>query len=223
MPNIAVVLSGCGFLDGAEIHESVCVLLNLSRHGAQVSAFAPDAPQAHVVCHLKSHPAHAESRNCLVEAARLTRGSIKPLHALHPEQFDALVLPGGFGVAKNLCDFAFTGANMNVDPDIERVLRGFRDAGKPIGLCCIAPILAARLFPGALLTLGTASEASHAAEHMGARHQESAVDEIVFDDANNLITVPAYMFGDAPIHLVEAGIAKLIDKVLERTAVAAHA
>jgi len=215
MTKVAVVLSGCGFLDGAEVHESVCALLNLSRRGAEVECFAPDAPQAHVVDHAKGQPVEGESRNVLAEAARITRGNVKPLSALHPEEFDALVMPGGFGVAKNLCDFAFSGAGMNVDPDIERVITGFRKSEKPLGLCCISPILGAKLIPGATLTLGETSEASHAAERMGATHQECPVDQIVVDKAHSLVTTPAYMYGDAPIHEVEAGIAKLVDKTLD--------
>jgi len=215
MTKVAVVLSGCGFLDGAEIHESVCVLLNLSRRGARVSCFAPDAPQAHVVDHAKGHVAENESRNTMAEAARITRGDIKPLCSLHAEDFDALVMPGGFGVAKNLCDFAFNGAGMHVEPEVERIITGFRSAEKPIGLCCIAPILAAKLIPGATLTLGAPSEATHAAEHLGATHVEAPVTEIVIDEANRLVTTPAYMYGDAPIHEVETGIAALVEKTLE--------
>lgn len=218
MTKVAVVLSGCGFLDGAEIHESVCALLNLSRHGAEVSCFAPDEPQAHVVDHSKAHAADGESRNAMAEAARISRGDIHPLCSLHASDFDALVMPGGFGVAKNLCDFAFSGAGMNVEPQIERVIGEFHSAGKPMGLCCIAPILAAKLIPGAALTLGAPSEASHAAESMGAKHIERPVHEIVVDDSNRLVTTPAYMYGDAAICDVEAGIAKLVEKTLELAA-----
>ncbi len=218
MAKVAVVLSGCGFLDGAEISEAVCVLLNLSRHGADVSCFAPDGPQAHVVDHGKGKPADGESRNCMAEAARITRGEVSCLSALHPGEFDALVMPGGFGVAKNLCDFAFSGAGMNVEPLIEKAITGFHKVGKPIGLCCIAPILGAKVIPGATLTLGEASEASHAAESMGATHVETPVDEIVVDEGNRLVTTPAYMYGEAPVHKVEAGIAKLVDRTLEMAA-----
>jgi len=217
-PRVAVVLSGCGFLDGAEIHESVSALLNLSRRGAEISCFAPNEPQAHVVDHAKGEPSEGETRNVLAESARIARGQIAPLESIRVQDFDLLVFPGGFGVAKNLCDFAFKGAEMSVKPEVERVIRDFRVAEKPIAMCCIAPILAAATMPGVNLTLGETSDASNAAEALGAKHHERPVDDIVVDEAHRLVTAPAYMYGDAAIHKVEAGIAKMIEKALEMAA-----
>jgi len=222
-PTVAVVLSGCGVNDGSEIHESVSLLLNLSRHGAAVKCFAPDRPQTDVIDHARGEPAQGESRNCMVEAARIARGDIQPLEKLRAADFDAVFFPGGFGAAKNLCDFATRGADMKVVPEVERVLRDFTDAGKPIGMCCIAPIIAARVIDGATITLGDPSDASRVAESFGATHEPRPVNEICVDETNRLVTAPAYMHGDAPIHRVDEGIGKMVEKTLELASAAATA
>ncbi len=223
MTRVALVLSGCGVNDGSEIHESVSVLLNLSRRGAEAQCFAPDQPQMHVINHVSGEPAGGETRNCMVEAARIARGNIKPLEELRAGDYDAVVFPGGFGAAKNLCDFAEKGAELTVLPEVERVIHDFKNAGKPIGMCCIAPIIAAKVLDRPTLTLGGASDASRAAESLGATHEERPVDEIVVDEKNKLVTAPAYMHGDAPVHEVDEGIGKMIEKTLELAGAAAPA
>jgi enhancing lycopene biosynthesis protein 2 len=227
MPRIALVLAGCGVMDGSEIHEAVSALIHLSRLGAQVQCFAPDKLQMHVIDHVKQQPAPGESRNVLTESARIARGNIKPLSALDPDHFDAVVFPGGFGAAKNLCDFATKGAQMTVDPEVENVIKGFHNLAKPIGLCCIAPVIAAKVLgtqnegPGCTVTIGNDPQTAKAIQDMGSHHQQQAVTEACIDEKNNLITAPAYMYGDAPIHQVYEGIGRMIEKVVERAAVAA--
>lgn len=208
----AVILSGCGVFDGSEIHEAVSLLMHLSRAGVEAECFAPDIEQRHVVDHLAGEVAQ-ESRWVLVEAARIARGKVQPLDKLDPAGYDALFVPGGFGAAKNLCSFAFDGAACGVEPSVERALNGFHGAGKPIGMCCIAPVIAARVFEGARITLGGAGEAPEAAEAMGATHVVRPVDEIEVDAERKLVTTPAYMY-DAAIHEVDAGIGKMVAKVL---------
>jgi len=144
---VAVILSGCGVYDGAEIHESVITLLRLDQRGAQVQCFAPNVPQLHVVDHYSGDEMD-DTRNVLVESARIARGKIKDVKELHVGDFDALILPGGFGVAKNLSDFAISGANCTVQPDVLSATQAFVKAGKPVGLMCIAPALAAKIFGG---------------------------------------------------------------------------
>jgi enhancing lycopene biosynthesis protein 2 len=213
---VGVVLSGCGFLDGAEIQEAVCTLLSLDRHGAKLVAVAPDVPQMHVVDHLKGAPADGESRRVLVEAARIVRGQIAPLSTISAGDIDALVFPGGFGAAKNLCTFAVEGRAMRVVPDVERIVREMRGAGKPMGFICIAPVIAARLLgaDGVRLTIGNDPETAAAVESWGARHVECRVDEIAVDQRLEIVSTPAYMLGPwiAP---VAAGIEKLVSAVLE--------
>jgi enhancing lycopene biosynthesis protein 2 len=144
MPNkVALVLSGCGVYDGTEVHEASACLVHLSRGGATVSMFAPDVAQMHVIDHTKGEPL-AQERNVLVESARIARGKVAPLASLNAGDFDAVVFPGGFGAAKNLSDFAVKGPELTLIPDVTRVLTEFHAAQKPIGLCCIAPILAAK-------------------------------------------------------------------------------
>jgi len=216
MSRVAVVLSGCGHLDGSEIHESVVALLALDRAGAEVECFAPDKPQRDVVDHRTGQAVKGESRNVLAEAARIARGKIQDVAAAKAEEFDAVILPGGFGAAKNLSSFAVEGADCDVDPDVERLLRDAHAAGKPIGLICIAPAIAARLFPGVNLTIGSDANTAGALERMGAHHKSCAVDAFVCDEKARVVTCPAYMLGPG-IKDVAAGIEKLVGEVLRLT------
>lgn len=213
---IAVVLAGSGRSDGSEIHESVSVLVHLSRKGWAYRCFAPDAPQAEVVNHATDQVEPGATRHMLAESARISRGDITPLHNLDASTFDALVLPGGFGAAKNLCDFASKGAACSVWPDVSRAITVFHAARKPIGLCCIAPIIAAKVLgtaaggPGCTITLGGESGAAAAARAMGATHQECSVTRACVDRPNRLVTTPAYMH-DAKPHEVFDGIGAMVD------------
>jgi len=213
---IAVVLSGCGVFDGTEIHEAVSVLVHLSRAGASYECFAPDRPQMHVVDHLAGEPVPGETRNVLRESARIARGQIRPLAELRASDFDAVIFPGGFGAAKNLCDFATKGAETTVDPDVERVVCEFHDAGKPVGMCCIAPVIAARVLPGCTVTIGDDPATAEAIAAMGSTHAERPVTEACVDGGFNVVTAPAYMYGDAPVHCVFDGIGAMVRGVLDR-------
>jgi len=217
MPKVAVILSGCGVYDGAEIHESVITLLALDRQGAEVSIFAPNIPQYHVINHLTGQEMN-EKRNVLVESARIARGSIKDLADANIADFDAVIFPGGFGAAKNLCDFAFKGVNCSVNPTVEKfIVEAFR-AKKVLGFICIAPALLARVAAGLdlhpNLTIGTDAETSKAIEHMGACHVSCMVKESVVDEKNKIVSTPAYMLGQS-IGEVAAGIEKLVEKVIQ--------
>jgi len=211
---VAVVLSGCGVYDGAEIHESVLTLLQLEKNAAQVQAFAPDVMQAHVVNHLSGEVVEAEQRNALVESARIMRGNIKPLNEASADDFDALIVPGGFGAAKNLSDFAFAGADLKVNADFLDFARAMHKANKPVGLICIAPAMTAAIFgEGASCTIGNDADTAAAIEKTGAKHIVCSVDGIYVDEANKLVTTPAYMLANS---IVEAatGIGKLVDQVV---------
>ncbi len=213
---VGVVLSGCGFLDGAEIHEATCTLLSLDRRGAKLVAMAPDVEQLHVVDHVKGAPAEGEKRRVLVEAARLVRGRITDLAKVSANDLDALVFPGGFGAAKNLCSFAVEGRNMRVQPEVERLARELRAAGKPQGYICIAPVIAARLFGGERprLTIGDDRDTALAMESWGAEHVACKVEDAVVDERLRLVSTPAYMLGPW-IAAVATGIDKLVSAVLE--------
>lgn len=190
---VAVVLSGCGVFDGAEIHESVLTLLALERLGAAVQCFAPDVTQAHVVNHLSGDVAQGESRNALVEAARIARGDVKPLSQFQAADFDAIALPGGFGVAKNLSTFAFDGAACSVNADLERALKEMVAAGKPIAALCITPAIVAKVLDGAEVTIGSDQDTANAIETMGGKHTQTTHGEVVIDQRYKLVTTPCYM------------------------------
>ncbi|MEN5139974.1 isoprenoid biosynthesis protein ElbB [Pseudomonas sp. LB-090624] len=213
---VAVILSGCGVYDGAEIHESVITLLRLDQRGAQVQCFAPDIAQMHVINHLTGEEM-AESRNVLVESARIARGEVKDVREAKVEEFDALIVPGGFGAAKNLSNFAVEGANCSVNPDVLQLAEAFAAACKPVGLICISPALAAKIYgPGVVCTIGSDADTAAAVEKMGGTHEVCDVHDIVEDTQRKLVTTPAYMEAKS-ISEAAGGIYKLVDRVLELT------
>jgi enhancing lycopene biosynthesis protein 2 len=217
MKTVGVILAGCGFLDGAEIQESVLTLLALDRAGARVVSAAPDVDQMHVVNHLTGDVAPGAPRNVLVESARIVRGKIRDVATLRADEIDALILPGGYGAAKNLCDFAVAGAGAKVHPEVARVIREVHAQRKPLGFICIAPALAAAVFSGTgvkpRLTIGTDDETASALVKMGAEHENRSVEEITFDDTNRIVSTPAYMLANG-IAEAAKGIDRLVEKVL---------
>lgn len=216
MKKVAVILSGCGVFDGAEIHESVLVLLALDRANAQIVCAAPNVAQHHVVNHLTKAPEAGEQRNVLVESARIARGNILPLDQLKVTEVDAVILPGGFGAAKNLCNFALAGENFAVNDQVARVLQEAHKLGKPIGFVCIAPAIAAKLFGGEKVefTIGNDEGTAKALSGGGAKHVSCNVYNMVVDRRLKVVTTPAYMLANR-ITEAEAGINKLVQAVLE--------
>lgn len=212
---IAVVLAGCGFLDGSEIHESVTTLLHIYKNGAEARCYAPNISQKTVTNHF-TKDAMSESRNVLVEAARIARGDILPLTELKTGDADALIFPGGYGAALNLCDFAQKGTESTVEPQVERVIREFYAAKKPLGFICIAPSFAAKVLGphGVELTIGTDAATAQKLERMGARHVAKKADEIHVDEKNRVVSTPAYMLAKN-IAEVDAGVSKLVSQVLK--------
>jgi enhancing lycopene biosynthesis protein 2 len=214
MKRVGVVLSGCGVFDGAEIHESVLTLLALDRAGAQVHFFAPDKPQMHVINHLTGEES-SESRNVLVESARIARGNIKPLSQADAGELDALIVPGGFGAAKNLSSFATQGAECSVDAELQRLVQQMHQAGKPLGFICIAPALLTKLLGvHTRLTIGNDPDTAEAIDAMGGEHVVCPVDDIVVDLDQKVVTTPAYMLANS-IGEAAQGIEKLVARVLE--------
>lgn len=213
---VAVILSGCGVYDGAEIHESVITLLRLDQRGAHTQCFAPNVAQMHVINHLTGEEM-PESRNVLVESARIARGEVKDIREANVEDFDALIVPGGFGAAKNLSDFAVKGAECTVQPDVLALAEAFAEASKPVGLMCISPAMAAKIYgPGVICTIGNDADTATVVNKMGATHQECDVSDIVEDKARKLVSTPAYMLAQS-ISEAASGINKMVDRVLELT------
>jgi len=209
---IAVILAGCGVYDGSEIHEAVLTLLAIDKSGSTYECFAPDVNQYHVVDHLNGK-ATKESRNVLTEAARIARGDIKKLSQLDLNQFDAIVFPGGFGVAKNLSTYAIDGEDCLVNPDIEKIIVAAHQAKLPIGAMCIAPVVIARVLETGTLTIGNDIETATAIENMGATHLQTSGYEIVVDNENRIVTTPCYML-NSPISVIAKGTKKLIKALL---------
>ena len=213
---IAVILSGCGVYDGAEIQESVITLLRLGQRGCEVQCFAPDIAQMHVINHLTGEEM-AESRNVLVESARIARGDVQDIAQANADDFDALIVPGGFGAAKNLSNFATQGAGCTLDPQVQALAEAFAEARKPVGLICISPALAAKIYgPGVTCTIGNDADTAQAIDKMGGTHEECEVTDIVEDTARKLVSTPAYMRAKT-IGEAAAGINKLVDRVIELT------
>lgn len=212
---IGVVLSGCGVYDGAEIHESVITLLALDRQGVDAVMMAPDVPQMHVVNHLSGEVVEGAERNVLVESARIARGEIRDLGEIAADELDGLILPGGFGAAKNLCDFAVKGAECSVNPDVARLVRDVHAQGKPVAAVCIAPALLAQVLgdEGPELTIGSDADTANALESMGAKHIACVVKDFVVDKDKKLITTPAYMIGQR-ISEVAEGIERAVAELV---------
>lgn len=217
MKKIAVVFSGSGVFDGGEIHESVITLLALDRQGADVHIFAPNIDQMHVINHLTQQPTE-EKRNVLVESARMARGKIKDLAEANVDDFDGIIFPGGFGVAKNFSDFAVKGPDCHVNQTVEKFVSDGFKAGKVMGFICIAPALCARI-AGNLnlkptLTIGMDKGTAATVESLGAHHVNCSVSDIVVDEENKIVSTPAYMLAQR-IGEAADGIEKLVAKVIE--------
>uniref|UniRef100_A8GJZ5 Glyoxalase n=1 Tax=Serratia proteamaculans (strain 568) TaxID=399741 RepID=A8GJZ5_SERP5 len=216
MKNVGVVLSGCGVYDGSEIHEAVLTLLALDRAGAQAVCFAPDTPQLHVINHL-SGDVVPENRNVLVESARIARGRVQPLSQADASQLDALIVPGGFGAAKNLSSFASEGAECWIDKDLAKLTQQMHKANKPIGFMCIAPALLPKLLDQQVrLTIGNDPDLGEVIDAMGGEPVICPVDDIVVDIENKVVTTPAYMLAKS-IAEAASGIDKLVSRVLDLT------
>lgn len=213
MKKVGVILSGCGVYDGSEIHEATITLLAIARSGAQAVCFAPDKRQFDVVDHL-SGEAMGESRNVLIESARIARGDVRPLASAQAEELDALIVPGGFGAAKNLSNFATQGAACEVDAHLKALAQAMHLAGKPLGFMCIAPAMLPKIFDFPLrITIGTDIDTAEVLEEMGAEHVPCPVDDIVVDEDNKVVTTPAYMLAQNIAEAAE-GIEKLVARVL---------
>ena len=216
MKNVGVVLSGCGVYDGTEIHEAVLTLLALDRAGAQAVCFAPDKPQLHVINHLSGDEV-PEFRNVLVESARIARGKVQPLSQADASQLDALIVPGGFGAAKNLSSFASEGAECWIDKDLAKLTQQMHKANKPIGFMCIAPALLPKLLDQQVrLTIGNDPDLGEVIDAMGGEPVICPVDDIVVDVDNKVVTTPAYMLAKS-IGEAASGIDKLVSRVLDLT------
>jgi len=211
---IGVLLSGCGVFDGAEIHEAVLTLLFLDRAEVNIRCMAPDVDQLHVVNHLTQQEMD-EKRNVLVESARIARGDIQNIADVQAADIDGLIIPGGFGAAKNLSDFAVKGPESEVHPEVQRLLSEMVDAAKPVGAICIAPATLVRALPQRKprVTIGNDMGTAAAIGTMGGVHIDCSVDEVCVDEANRIVTTPAYMLGPG-IKDVAVGIENLIEKVL---------
>ena len=217
MAKVGVILSGCGVYDGSEIHEAVITLLALNRAGAEVVSMAPNMEQA-VVNHLTGEPVEGASRNVLEESARIVRGEISDIANVNAAELDALFIPGGFGAAKNLCNFAFKGPDCEVHPEVARLIKEVVAAKKPLAAVCIAPALIAkvlgdnRMYPQ--VTIGTDEGTAEALSSMGATHLSCPVNEFVIDKENKIITSPAYMLASNISEAAE-GIEKTVNALME--------
>jgi enhancing lycopene biosynthesis protein 2 len=214
--NFAVILSGCGHQDGTEIHEATLTLWAIHKNGAEFQCFAPDIKQHHVLNHITGQEMD-EHRNVLIESARIARGKIKPLSAFSADSVDALVIPGGFGAAKNLSSYAFDGPECAVNPDVAKAVKAMHAVGKPIGALCIAPVILAKVLGNVTLTIGQDSGTAEALAAMGARHTPTLYGETAVDQQNKIVTTPCYML-NSRVDQIGEGADNLIRTMLEMMA-----
>jgi len=213
MTKFAVVLSGSGVFDGSEIHEATLSLLAIAEAGAEYEIFAPDIMQHHVINHITGEEMD-ETRNVLVESARIARGKINPLSKFDASAFDALLFPGGFGAAKNLSNLAFQGSNCIVNKEVEASIKAMLKAKKPIGALCIAPAVLAQVIKGVEVTIGQDKGTAETIEKMGGRHINTNHGEVVEDKINRVFTTPCYML-DANILDIYSGAKNVVNSILE--------
>lgn len=213
MKKFAVILCGCGTLDGSEIHESVMTLLAIDHNDCEYSIFAPDDNQYHVINHVTGQVMD-ETRNMMVEAARIARGKIRPLDECRVEDFDALVFPGGNGSAKNLFTYAIEGRNCSVREDVTRLVNAFHNANKPIGALCIAPVMIAKILGDITITVGNDEGTIANIATFGTQHINTLQTEVISDKKNKVFTTPCYML-PARISDIAACAENLIEAILE--------
>lgn len=211
----AVVLAGCGVRDGAEIHEAVMTMYAIDKNGGTYRIFAPNVAQHHVMNHITGDEMK-ETRNVLTEAARIARGKISPLTDYRAEEFDALIFPGGFGVAKNLCTYAFDGPECSVDRVVEEAIRSTHRAGKPIGALCISPVLIARVLGNVTVTIGNDKETVADIVRLGGKHEEKRHGEVSVDRKNLIVTAPCYML-DATVSEIARDAEAVVKTIIEIT------
>ncbi len=212
-PRIAVVLSGCGVFDGAEIHEAVLTMLAIDRNGAEYKCFAPNVDQAHVINHITGEEMDGP-RNAMIESSRISRGDISDLKDFDAASVDAVMFPGGFGAAKTLCTFAFDGPDCSVNPDVDKALKAMVAAKKPIGALCIAPALMAKVLEGAEVTIGQSPDVAGAIAKMGGKHSPTQHGGVVVDQGLKLVTAPCYML-DSTISQIAEGAENAVKAVLD--------
>ena len=213
MKKFAVLLSGCGVFDGAEIHEATLSLLAIVKQGGSYEIFAPDTKMHHVINHITGEEME-ETRNVLVESARIARGQIRDLKQFNPASFDGLLLPGGFGAAKNLSTWAFEGADASVLPEVAEAIEGMIALKKPLGALCISPVILAKVLGKVHLTIGDDESTIDALESLGAKHVYTTHGEVVVDPDHLLVTTPCYML-DATIDQIADGANNLVDAMIK--------
>ncbi len=209
----AVVLSGCGVYDGSEIHEACLTLYAISKNGGEYSIFAPDIPQHNVINHLTGAPMQ-QTRNVLVESARIARGKITRLIEFEASSCDAVIFPGGFGATKNLSTWALDGPEAYVLPEVETCIKEMVKAGKPIGALCISPVILARVLGDVVITIGDDSETIKGLEKLGAKHKVTTHGQVLVDEKYRVVTSPCYML-DATIAQVGEGAENVVKKIME--------
>lgn len=213
MKRFAVVLAGNGVFDGAEIHEATLTLWAIEKQGGNYEIFAPDIQQHHVINHLTGEEMD-DTRNVLVESARIARGQIRDLKEFNADEFDAIIFPGGFGAAKNLSTVAFDGANAKVNPDVEKAVKGMHEKKKPIGALCIAPAFIAKILGNVIVSIGQDEDTISVIEEMGATHTKSSHGDVIIDEENNVYSTPCYML-DANILDIAKGTENIVIEMMK--------
>jgi len=213
MKKFAVLLSGCGVFDGAEIHEATLSMLAIVRQGCSYEIFAPDIDQHHVINHITGEEMD-ETRNVLIESARIARGNIRNLNQFKAASFDGLLLPGGFGAAKNLSTWAFEGAESSILPEVEEAIAGMVALKKPVGALCISPVILAKVLGKVDLTIGDDESTIDALESLGAHHVYTTHGEVVVDTDHKLVTTPCYML-EATIGQIADGASNVVDAMIK--------
>ena len=214
MKKVAVILAGCGTMDGSEINETVTLLLALDQHNIEYQAFAPDENQYEVCNHVTGQRTN-EKRNMMVEAARIVRGKILPLSMFNASNFDALLFPGGSGAAKNIFTYAHDGINFKVNKEVEKAIKDIHAQGKPIGAMCIAPLMVAKVLGNVNVTMGSGNcRQAKELPMIGCQHTETTHGGVAIDKENKIYSTPCFML-DATLKDVYQGAWNLVEEMMK--------
>lgn len=212
MKNFAIILSGCGQHDGSETHETILTLLAMDKHGINWQGFAPDIINNNITNHFTNEISINDSRNVLVESARLVRGKIKPLSEAKAADFDAIIFPGGMGAVKVLCDWEKNPSNFTFNPEVARLIAEAKNLHKPMGFICIAPMMITKIYNDAKFTIGNDKNLAQEIAKTGCEHIDCLATDIVVDTKNKLVSTPANMLKPR-ISDVAEGIDKLVKEL----------
>ena len=213
MKKTAIILSGCGQVDGSETHETILTILALEQHNLDWEGLAPSGLQTEVYDHYTNTKENISPSSMITEAARLVRGNITIINAVNASDYAAVIIPGGAGVIKNLSNYSTAGINFTIHPELLAFMATIVRLQIPAGFICIAPILIPKLYGNKpKLTIGSNVELAAKIVQIGGEHCDCLANDIVIDHAQKIVSTPANMVAKNIVEVYH-GIYKLVTQI----------